>query len=190
MRSSYSENNYGDVFYSIISAWKPIRCVELGVLDGYSTYHIARGLKKNKSGRLESYDLWEDYPFKHGKMEEVQTLIDVGQVSDYVELRKGDAYKVFENYEDHYLTLLHIDISNTGKKIKELINLWDVKMDVGGIILIEGGTEERDRCEWMVKYGATPIKPEIESNPIINSKYVYGTYLRYPGLTFLLKKRH
>ena len=48
MRSSYEENDYGQVFYNLIKIHKPEKVVELGVLDGYSSLHFAKGLKDNK----------------------------------------------------------------------------------------------------------------------------------------------
>ncbi len=66
---------------------------------------------------------------------------------------------------------------------------WDEKIPVGGIILFEGGTEERDQVEWMTKYKAAPIKPAIENNPIIKARYSYFIYTDFPGLTMLLKRR-
>lgn len=193
MRSSYLENKYGEIFYSIVTAHRPANAVELGVLDGYSTYHIARGLKRNKSipgvsAHLDSYDLWDDYAYNHGEMKNVKDMLETAGLLDYVSLKKGDAFKVHENYNTGSIYFLHVDISNTGQIVKDIMSLWDPKMIQGGLILFEGGTEERDNIEWMRKYEAPPIKVEIETNPIINSKYVYATYLKYPGLTVLLKK--
>lgn len=195
MISSYEKNNYAEVFYSIITAWRPLNCVELGVLHGYSTIAIARGLKTiaeppyNVRSSLASYDLFEEYQFNHGKPQEVQARINEAGVQDFVTLHKEDAWRVPERYQDHSIGLLHVDISNTGEVLRKIMQLWDPKLVQGGIILFEGGTEERDLVEWMVKYSAAPIKPELEMNPTITEKYIFGTYLKYPGLTFLLKKR-
>ena len=189
MRSSYIGNNYGEVFYNIVARFAPAIAVELGVLDGYSTFHIARGIKKNKFGYLNSYDLWEDYLYKHGSKEEVEKmLIDEG-VKDYVTLYKEDAFKVYQKYTDNTIHLLHVDISNDGKVLYRIMQNWDSKMVYGGVILFEGGSEERDNVEWMVKYNKRSIKKELESNEIIKEKYIFGTYLKFPSLTMLLKKR-
>ncbi len=195
MKSSYIQNNYAEVFESIITAWRPRLCVELGVLDGYSTIAIGKALVKlgnapfNTPSHLTAYDLFEDYPYNHGVLQEVEKRILENGLSEVVTLRKGDAYEAHLNYEDNSVSLLHVDLSNTGEVVRKIISLWNSKIVVGGIILIEGGTVERDKVEYMVKYAKEPIKPEIESNAIIQAKYVYGTYLKFPGLTFLLKKR-
>ena len=189
MRSSYIKNNYADVFKAIVDTYVPRVCVELGVLDGYSAIAIAQGLKKNNAGHLDAYDLFDDYPFKHGSMKETQDEIDKAEVSDFVSLKKNDAYKVHEIYGDNSVGLLHVDISNTGETVRKAMENWDKKMALGGVILFEGGTEGRDQEAWMEKYGKEPIKLELESNPIIKSSYVFGTYPKWPGLTMLLKKR-
>lgn len=194
MRSSYMENSYGDVLYAIVTAWRPLNCVELGVLDGYSTINIARGLQENKRllgvlGHLDSYDLFEDYPFKHGSFATVQEELGKAGIQDFVTLHKADAFGVVSRYSDESIGLLHVDLSNTGDTLRRIAEDWDPKMLQGGLILFEGGTEERDQVEWMVKFNKAPIKPEVESNPILNSRYVYCTYLKYPGLTCFLKKR-
>ena len=80
MRSSYIKNNYGRVFELIVRSYHVRNIVELGVLDGYSTIHLARGLFYNKvhfgiPSHLDAYDLWEDYSYKHGDREEVYRTI-------------------------------------------------------------------------------------------------------------------
>ena len=194
MNSSYMINNYGEVFYSIIRAYKPVRLVELGVLHGYSTVHLALALKKNHQqlgvlGHLYSYDLFEEYPFNHGQFEEVLDELKGQDLESYVTLQKRDAFTVHTSYEDNSVELLHVDLSNTADTIRKIMATWDSKMVTGGSIIFEGGTEERDNVEWIKKYNKEPLKPEIDNNQIIKDKYVYATYLKFPGLTHLLKKR-
>lgn len=185
VHSSYKQNQYGFVFRSIIRAYKPMRAVELGVLDGYSTYHIGVGLKEY-GGRLQSYDLFEDYPYRHSDYEHIKHFF---KDCSNVELIKGDAFEAHKNYENRSIDFLHVDLSNTGDIVKRIIEDWDSKIVYGGLILIEGGTEERDTIDWMIKYKKPSIKRELETNEIIRNNYVFGTYLKFPGLTTLLKKR-
>lgn len=178
--------------------WQPANFVELGVLDGYSTLHIAKGIKwlhkhRGYMGKLDAYDLFEDYAYKHGQMGEVSDLLEENGVKEYVNLFKGDAYQAWANYPDPSpdvkgIEFLHIDISNTGKVIDEIMHLWHPKIAGRGLVLIEGGSEERDNVEWMQKYKGSSIKHEIETNPLINKYYQYGTYFKYPSITVLLKK--
>lgn len=194
MRSSYIQNDYRDVFIQNIITWRPTRLVELGVLDGYSTLAIAKGLAESDrlygypNVKLDAYDLFEDYPYKHGKQEEVQKLIDEAGLTKWVNLQKGDAWKVQDNYDDNYIEFLHVDVSNTGDTVKKVMELWHPKMRMRGMIYLEGGTEERDQVEWMRKYNMPSIKQEINTNPIIQEYYLYGTYFKFPGLTVLLRR--
>lgn len=193
MQSSYQQHNYAGTFTSLVTAYKPVTCVELGVLDGYSTIAIAKGLLRNKEsiglkGHLDAYDLFDKYPYKHGSKGMVEVELFNYGLDEFVSIYEADAFEVHNKYNDNSVSFLHVDLSNTGYIVRRIIDRWDKKIVVGGAVVIEGGTEERDNIEWMKKYNKEPIKPEIESNPIINDKYVYGTYLLFPGLTVLYKK--
>lgn len=193
MRSSYIENNFGLVFKSYVLEWRPVTLVEFGVLDGYSTLNIAQGVKEldklyGIKTKLISYDLFDDYQFKHGDKEEVEKLLLEQGVSDYVNLIKENAYKVYKDFQDESLEFLHVDISNTGDIIKKIIELWHPKMRGGSLVLLEGGSSERDNVEWMIKYNMSSIKKEIETNEIINKYYMYRTYFKFPSMTVLVKK--
>jgi predicted O-methyltransferase YrrM len=193
MRSSYIENNYGEVLKSYVLNWRPTTLVELGVLDGYSTLAIAEAVKEmnylyQMNSKLDSYDLFEDYEFKHGVKAEVEKLIAEKGLTDYVNLVKGDAYKVHENYQDNSIQFLHVDISNDGDVLRNILTLWAPKIIQRGLVLFEGGSEERDNNEWMVKYNKPSIKKEMETNKFINDNYIYGTYYQYPSMTVFLKR--
>lgn len=193
MRSSYIQNNYAEIFYTIVTAYRPVIAVELGVLEGYSTISIARALKRNKETvgvdcHLDAYDLFEDYKYNKANQTDVQKTIDEADLKEFIALKKEDAFEVHKYYQDNTVYLLHIDLSNDGEIVHKIIELWDKKLVVGGVILFEGGSEERDRVEWMIKYNKKPIKYELENNSIIKAKYIFGTYLKFPSLTMLLKK--
>ena len=205
MRSSYVQNNFGQLLEEYVKSptWQPSSFVELGVLDGYSTLHIARGIEWLHKYRgfkppFDAYDLFEDYQFKHGKKDEVEKVLSENNLLDYVNLQSGDAYKVHSNYPEitydsegdpgRGIEFLHIDISNTGQVIKDIMELWHPKIGARGLIFIEGGSKERDEIEWMKKYNMPSIVDEINSNPIINKFYMYGTYFNFPSMTVLLRK--
>ncbi len=194
MHSSYTQHNYADVFKAIVSAFQPIKCVEIGTLEGYSAIAIGQGLKENfekhgAEGHLDAHDLFEEYRYRNAAMATAQKNIDEAGVGRFVTLHQQHADSVSKDYQDGSVNLLHIDISNCGDTVRRMMEAWDPKMIHGGIILFEGGTDERDQVEWMVKYGRQPIKRELETNPIIEAKYVFATYMKFPGLTCLLKKR-
>lgn len=194
MHSSYAQNNFAAIFKAIVSGCQPTVCVELGVLEGYSSIAIGQGLKENADkgggrGHLSAHDLFEKYEFRNCPMEGARKNIDDAGVGDYVTLYRANAFEVAHDYAENSVHLLHVDLSNDGDVVKKIMASWDQKMVQGGIILFEGGTEERDNVEWMKKYNKPPIKQELETNKLIEEKYVFGTYMRFPGLTCLLKKR-
>lgn len=199
MRTSYEKNGFGQLLRNYIVNLRPgVVIVELGILDGYSTLNIALG---NRDQHIlyghkipfHAYDLFEDYPYKHGSMEEVKQLMVDNGVADFVDIRKGNAYEVHSLYPDSGLDrsgieFLHIDISNTGKVVHDLLELWNPKLAPRCILCIEGGSEERDQVDWMVKGGHPSIKAEISTNPILNKWYMYGTYFKFPSMTVGMKK--
>lgn len=194
MHSSYARNNYADVFKAIVGAFQPTLCVELGVLEGYSTIAIAQGLKENFErgggrGHLAAHDLFASYEFRKSPIEITRANVEAAGVSDFVTLHQQNALSVHEDYSDNSVWLLHVDLSNDGLTVRNIMSRWDAKMLQGGIILFEGGTEERDNVDWMIKYKKESLKKELETNPIISEKYVFATYMKFPGLTCLLKKR-
>lgn len=193
MNSSYKQNQYGRIFQNLVKRFKPKKAVELGVLDGYSTIYIVSGLKVNKDlydicGHLDSYDLWEEYSYKHGDMLEVQRILDIENLSNYVTLYKGNAFEVHEKYGQE-IDFLHVDISNDGDVIRKIMELWDDKIVHGGIIIFEGGSKERDEISWMIQYCKKPIREEIFNNQIINIYYHFDIYEAFPSITVLCKDK-
>jgi hypothetical protein len=168
------------------------KIVELGIGNGYSTTYLAKGLKEmhtlyNSSSKLDAYDLFEDYAYKHSTKVEIENIIKGQELEEFVNIYQGDAYEVHKNYADKSIEFLHVDLSNTGDTVHKIMELWHPKICERGFIAFEGGSEERDNVEWMVKYNKPSIKKAIDTNEIIKKYYVYGTYLRFPSLTVLFR---
>jgi predicted O-methyltransferase YrrM len=196
MRSSYIENNYGNVFKALILAHLPSLVVECGVLDGYSTFNIAHALRANKINKgIEStfiaYDIWENYDYKHGDFGEVSTMLrERGLLNHYVNLHYGKAFDVHMNFQDRTVDFLHMDISNDGLVLEKTMEYWGSKISQGGIIAFEGGSRERDNVDWMKKYNKKPIIPELEkmlnASPIPN--WSFQVFNEFPSLTLIFKR--
>ena len=75
MRSSYKFNDYGSLIFSLVRIKRPKKVIEFGILDGYSTVHIAKAMKLNAKegnrGNFFAFDLFERYEFKHGNFSKV-----------------------------------------------------------------------------------------------------------------------
>ena len=59
------------------------------------------------------------------------------------------------------------------------------KLKDDGIILMEGGSEERDNIEWMIKYNKPKIKPVLDKYSL---KYDIKTIGKIPSITIIKKK--
>lgn len=196
MRSSYIENNYGNVFKALILAHLPSIVVECGVLDGYSTFNIAHALRANRINKgIEStfvaYDIWENYEYKHGSFKEVATMLrEKGLLNHFVNLHYGKAFDMHPNFQDRTVDFLHMDISNDGLVLEKTMIYWGPKISQGGIIAFEGGSVERDEVEWMKKFNKKPIIPELEKllnwQPIPD--WSFQVLSEFPSMTLIFKR--
>lgn len=189
MKSSYIINSYGNLFKSLIEINKPKNILEIGILDGFSTLIIADTLKKqNIKSNFFAYDLFENYEFNSTNFLKVSSILKKFNLSNNVKLINDDFYSIYKNHKKKTFDFAHIDISNDGDKLKFFFDKYDPLLKQGAIVIFEGGTLERDKVDWMLKYNKRGLKKEIEKNKIINSKYEYITLSPYPSLT-IFKKR-
>ena len=171
-QSSYEKNNYGNLFYSLVRIYKPKKIVELGTKTGYSAYHMAKGLFDNHFGTLDCYDLWENKPPKSCPIETAKK--NLGEFVDIVYLHKRDVKGVDENYDS--IDLLHIDLDNDGYLLEEVLRHWLPKVK---LIIIEGGSEERDNApSWMKD--KKPIYQWLREN-----QFDFFTINPYPSITLI-----
>lgn len=192
MRSSYKFNDYGSLIFSLVRIKQPMKVVEFGILDGYSTVHIAKAMKLNaregKRGNFFAFDLFDRYKFKHGNFAKVSELLFKEELNANVIVTRGDFYKDHIKFEERSIDMLHVDISNDGDVLKKTMELWHTKMKVGGYILFEGGSDERDNVDWMIKHNHSPIRDEIATNKIINHFYQYVIFIPFPSMTLLIRR--
>lgn len=170
----------------------PELVVECGVLDGYSTFHIAHALRFNRQSKgidsqFFAFDLWEEYDYKHGDIQEVQDLIDENFLGDDVALMEGNAFEVCYTFDEDEVDFLHIDISNNGDTILKILDLWSSKISSKGIVVFEGGSYERDKVDWMIKYGFSSISDVLGSKELTN-KWEVQVFDPFPSMTLLWKK--
>ena len=181
--SSYEENNYGDFFYALMRVYKPKKVVELGTKAGYSAYHIARGLKANGNGSLDCYDLWEKYQFN--SVPQFVAEKNLKEFKDIVNFKMTDVVGVGKKYKT--IDILHIDVSNDGGILEKIVPEWIDK--VQELIIIEGGSKERDEVGWMVKFHKIPIKKWLVKFTRHRRDIESLTFELFPSLTIMKKKR-
>ena len=58
------------------------------------------------------------------------------------------------------------------------------KISEGGLIILEGGSKERDNIEWMKKFNFLKIKPILDK---IKNKYKVHVLEPFPSLTIIKK---
>lgn len=185
MRSSYAENNFGSLFTSLATLTKARLIVELGVLDGYSLLSFARGIQDG--GKIIGIDLFEDYEFKHGMMDDVLDKTYNEYLQKKVELQRGNAFERFRDFENESIDILHVDISNDGDVLSDIFELWTSKIKKDGLIIFEGGSEQRDEIEWMKKYNKIPVA-DFKKN-LINRGFEFVTLAPFPSITICRKLR-
>jgi predicted O-methyltransferase YrrM len=169
IESSYREHDIGKTLYDLVLKLEPKKIVEIGCLHGYSTVAMAMALDEIGSGHLHVYDLFEDYQYKHGTMDEVQGNVEKYGVSEYVTLTKKDFNEWIQRPED--FDLLHVDISNNGDVIELLYEAVKDQVEQGKTVVFEGGSQERDKVPWMDKYGKRRISTAEVPFEVIDERF-------------------
>lgn len=158
MKSSYKNNlDYKDIFDTLCFLKNPQKIVEIGILDGYSLKAMADNV--SASCQIDAYDIFEEF---NGNGANKERLSQTFSAYTNVNIQYGDFYKVIDNLCDESIDILHIDIANNGEVFEFALTKYIKKIKRDGILILEGGSKERDEIEWMNKYN----KPKI--TPILN----------------------
>ena len=184
--SSYEPNNYGDFFYSLVRVYQPETVVELGTEAGFSAYHLARGLRTNGKGHLYCYDLWEKYDAQKYGFYSISKSTAEDNLREYkntIGLNLTNAIGIDRAYQT--VDILHVDLHNDGEILNRIVPAWIDK--VRQLVVIEGGSAERDRVEWMIKFNKAPIKKWLEDFSR-RGDIEYLTLEPFPSVTIIRKK--
>jgi len=181
MNSSYNNKiNFGDIISAITFLKKPQKIVECGILEGYSLSKFIENSSSNT--QIVAYDIFDKFNGNHAIKDKI-----IKQFSPHknVNIEHCDFYNVFKLHENKSIDILHIDIANNGDVYEFMFQNYVDKLKDDGIILMEGGSFQRDNIEWMIKYN----KPQI--NPVLN-KYSDKFYIKIigeiPSITIIKKK--
>jgi predicted O-methyltransferase YrrM len=188
IRSSYIPRQYGRLFKSLIYVLRPAVCVEFGILDGYSTIVIAYTLKRlNGGGHLYSYDLFEQYPYNHAIQDQIRARITRFGLDEYVTVSQGDVRDVWRAYQEHSVDFLHVDVSNTGDVLADVLLTWNSRLRDGGCIVFEGGSPFRDEISWMKENRKAKLHPVLKKNAILKKDYTFAVIHPYPSIVLCSK---
>lgn len=181
MNSSYnSKINFGDIISSITFLKNPKKIVECGILEGYSLDKFI--LNSDTDTQIDAYDIFDKFHGNHAIKDKI-----IKQFSPHknVNIEYGDFYNVFKLHENKSIDILHIDIANNGDVYEFMFQNYVDKLKDDSIILMEGGSEERDNIEWMIKYNKSKIKPVLEK---YSENYDIKTIGKIPSITIIKKK--
>ena len=157
MTSSYTNNiNYLDLLSGITFIKNPKNVVEFGILNGHSLKTFADN--SNNECKIEAYDIFDDFNGNHATKNEIlEKFINTKNVK----IEYGDFYKKYKDFQDESIDILHVDIANNGEIYEFCIKNYLSKIKDYGIIIMEGGSTERDNIEWMKKYNKKSINPYL-----------------------------
>lgn len=181
--SIYEARKHGDLFYSLVRIYQPNKVVELGTRGGFSAYHIARGLKANSKGKLYCYDLWEKY--QYFSIPKSVAEKNLKKYKGLISLRLRNAVGVDKLHKS--VDVLHVDLSNEGETLEKIVPKWIDK--VRQFVIIEGGSSERDKYPWMIKYKKMPIKKWLQDFAKKRGDIEYFTIEPFPSITIIRKKQ-
>jgi hypothetical protein len=176
--SSYKENRLDQVFKTLCAVVKPKFIVEFGILDGYSLKTFKEYTDNNCL--IEAYDLFDEFPYNAA----VESDIKEKYEDDRTKIFKKDFYGGVELFKNNTVDIIHIDIANDANVFKFGIENYLPKIKDGGVLIFEGGSEERDEVYWMNEFNKPKINPYLTS---INSKYDITIIEDYPSVTIIKK---
>jgi predicted O-methyltransferase YrrM len=177
--SSYEINDIGKELSDITKAINPSRIVEIGIGNGYSLKCFAEN--SGSYCNIWAVDLFDEFPFNRA---DEKTIREMFKSNLNVSIGKGNFYECYSYLADNSIDIIHIDVANNGEVYEFAVKHYLPKIRQGGVMLLEGGSEERDSVEWMVKYNKRKINPYLKS---ISDKYDITIIDRFPSLTIINK---
>lgn len=183
LESSYKQNDYGKVLYDAVIETQARRIAEIGCYQGYSTIHLAAALndRNDDQAEMEVYDAWSWYKYRHcDKRFTIDNLKRAGldHLCTFTQSFALDA----PNYMVGSYDLIHVDIFNTGDTFEWATHLFSKYIPRGGLLIMEGGAEERDRVDWMVQFDKPKVNPLIERG---FEGWDVAVLYHYPSMTIM-----
>ena len=182
--TSYKEHGYGYFFYALTRLLNPRSCVEIGVLQGFSLLTVASALEHNGLGQIEGFDLFEHYPYHNENMKNVIERIEGAGLQRWARVSRLDAFDAERNFDS--VDYLHVDISNHGDIYRRMFGQWAGK--VKKVMLFEGGSAQRDRVEWMIKFEKPSIVEALEEIRRNYPEWSISVLDPFPSLTVAVRR--
>ena len=125
-------------------------------MDGYSLECFINS--SNKDTQINAYDLFEDFNGNHSNKNE---LMEKFSKYSNVQVECGNFYEL-NNIVGNNIDIIHIDIANNGDVFEYAMQKYLPKLSENGVMLLEGGSIERDNVEWMNLYNKPKINPVVK----------------------------
>ncbi len=134
------------IIVGLVVLFKPRVVVELGTGEGNESFVVGMALRKNKLGKLYSFDSYSERinNFEKKADDLVKFKAQMIGVSRYVEFIKCDVFKY--TWEGEKIDMLIIDIDNNYERLRRLCKAWFPHVKKNGFILIEGGYSKHGNC--------------------------------------------
>tara|TARA_X000000368_G_scaffold413467_1_gene401580 strand:+ start:865 stop:1404 length:540 start_codon:yes stop_codon:yes gene_type:complete len=172
-RSSYKLNDYASIFKDICLEFNPLTILEIGILDGYSLEAFIKS--SEDTAQVVAIDLFEDYEYKSSNYAFIKEMF---KEYNNVKILKDSFYEYYKH--SNRFDLIHIDISNDGDifdfAVKNYLPL------VNKVLILEGGSIERDNVEWMTRYNKKPINSYLKN---IDKYFEIEIINKFPSLTII-----
>lgn len=147
-----SHGTYLEILELLALLEKPVQALEIGVLGQHSADALLRGSPHTCLRLAPALG----GPAKHQELKERYVL------HERVSVLEGSTFETLhQELKDESLDWLHVDIANDGEVFRRVKEWYWPKVRPGGLVLLEGGSEARDRVSWMTDFGKTPIVPVL-----------------------------
>lgn len=177
-RSSYKHPiTFKELFQTICFLKQPKKILEFGILDGYSLQAMAEILPLET--QIVAYDIFDEFNGNHANE---TAIVEMFKNYENVQIKKGNFWfsNVFIKWSDY--DIIHIDIANDGSVYNFAFETIAQQMDKNCVLILEGGSPERDQIEWMKKYNKTPIQSVIQK---FKNRFKIYTINSFPSLTLV-----
>ena len=178
-RSSYKDEGFSKVLRTICLMKNPKKIVEFGILDGYSLDCFIESTEDDCE--ILAYDLFEEFPYNSAKFDSIEKKYDKTRAS----VNRGDLFDAHNIFENKSIDIIHIDIANDGEVYEYCIKKLMPKIIDSGVMILEGGSSDRDNIEWMLKYNKPKIREVLCK---YENEYKIKVFNEYPSLTIITKK--
>ena len=158
VRSSYKSGmQFNEFFRFVVWQMQPQRIIEFGILDAYSLSAFVENAPRNC--KITAYDIFDQFNGNHANYQEITKKFEK---NENVDIKYGDYYKIHELIPNKSVDIIHIDIANDRTVYEFAIKHYLPKLTKNGILILEGGSSERDQVPWMKTYNKLSIAPYVE----------------------------